>query len=193
MLVVLCGNGFIYLKAIKCEVSAEWIHSNYSCHAKSWSRNISTANVNFVFKKPVLEIWVTYFWYFLKIFKVIVTYEIFQKGEANTYYKYGTIYRKVFYAPRLEMCQLVNVTREQNIIVYYLILQVKTFNPKLIHNCPYNELIAKNFTFTESLFPDVIPTGDYKTEFHGSDRKNRTIFDVTFYANAKSSDPHSWG
>jgi hypothetical protein len=46
-------------KLIKCDVNQKFVHSNFSCFAKPYSRNFSTANVEVYLKNPVYEVFVS--------------------------------------------------------------------------------------------------------------------------------------
>jgi len=78
-------------------------------------------------------------------------------------------------------------------MMFYVLKQVKSFDPKLIHNCPYTNMIVRNFTVQENLLPDFVPTGQYKNIFHASDEKNNTISVGIVIASVTSSDKNSWG
>jgi len=108
-------------------------------------------------------------------------------------YKYGTIYRTAYHGPRLEFCQFVNITKNDNLAVFHLFEQIRAFDPKLIHNCPYTGLTVKNFTLREDVLPDTFPTGDYKIFTQYTDPKGKSMGNITIIASVKSSDPHSFG
>lgn len=46
----------IYIKAFRCNASEKFVYKNYSCYAKSYSRNYSTANAYGVAKFPLYNI-----------------------------------------------------------------------------------------------------------------------------------------
>ena len=54
-----CSDGFVYFKLYKCKCNLEYVYPNYTCFAKSWSRNISTYNHYAIVKKPLYELFVS--------------------------------------------------------------------------------------------------------------------------------------
>lgn len=56
-----CGNDEQEVKilSVRCNSSATFVHQNVSCFAKSYSRSISTVNVDAIFKLPVTDIYVS--------------------------------------------------------------------------------------------------------------------------------------
>lgn len=51
----------IYLAAARCNGSEKFIYPNYSCYAKSYSRNFSTVNIIWTTKMPLYNIFVRHF------------------------------------------------------------------------------------------------------------------------------------
>ena len=52
------GDGRIIFKFGKCYINPEFVYENATCFAKSWSRNVSTANMKLYFKQPITEFFV---------------------------------------------------------------------------------------------------------------------------------------
>ena len=50
----------VYIKAVLCNASSQFIHKNYSCFAKSYNRQLSTVNVYGLTKKPLNDLFVHY-------------------------------------------------------------------------------------------------------------------------------------
>lgn len=50
----------IYIKSFRCNVTEKFIHKNFTCFAKSWSRNYSTANAYACTKFPLYNITVSF-------------------------------------------------------------------------------------------------------------------------------------
>jgi hypothetical protein len=49
---------FASFKLLKCSFNSIFVYSNYSCYAKSYSRNMSTTNGYVMFKKPINKLYV---------------------------------------------------------------------------------------------------------------------------------------
>jgi len=60
------GKGFFNFKSFSCEASDEYFYPNFSCYAKSWSRNFSTLNGHFYIKKPFYKVWVSFLIFHLR-------------------------------------------------------------------------------------------------------------------------------
>lgn len=44
------------LKSLQCNFSVEFVYPNYSCFAKSYSRTVSTMNIDLTLKKPLAKV-----------------------------------------------------------------------------------------------------------------------------------------
>ena len=52
---------FASFKLVKCDCNEFFIYPNASCYAKSYSRNMSTMNVEVYLKQPIYEVFVSSF------------------------------------------------------------------------------------------------------------------------------------
>lgn len=53
------SDGILSVKKVQCDVNDKYVYSNYSCYAKSWSRNVSTGNLAIYMKKSFYEVFVS--------------------------------------------------------------------------------------------------------------------------------------
>lgn len=51
----------VYVKSLQCNSSEKFVHTNMSCFAKSYSWSQSTVNIAAYLKKPLNDIYVSYF------------------------------------------------------------------------------------------------------------------------------------
>lgn len=58
---VLATDGIASIKSLKCKTAEEFAYQNMSCFAKSWSRTISTLNINVTPRKPVNDLFASFF------------------------------------------------------------------------------------------------------------------------------------
>lgn len=120
----------VHYKLVRCNFSEVIAFPNYSCFAKSFSRSVSTFNLDVVFRKPMDN------------FTVIQqTYKTLKRNfsiqvRAVAYYKYGTIYRDVLHTPMMDWCALMR-EETQNTLIKYLFMTIKDSFPEIIHECPY--------------------------------------------------------
>lgn len=52
------GDGIAFMKQVKCIVNSKFVHTNFTCFAKSYSRNLSTGSIEIYFKEPLYEMFV---------------------------------------------------------------------------------------------------------------------------------------
>jgi hypothetical protein len=69
--------------------------------------------------------------------KVVLSSLLNFQLSMSLVYKYGTIYREVFKMPPTEICQFMNATQKDNLVVYQLLKIIKDVDPIAIHECPY--------------------------------------------------------
>lgn len=48
----------VYIKAVQCNGSSQYIYNNWTCFAKSYSRQLSTVNIRATLKKPMSDFFV---------------------------------------------------------------------------------------------------------------------------------------
>lgn len=141
----------IHIKSYRCNMSEKFIHKNFSCYARSWSRNFSTANAYFRTKMPLYNITVSYVSFRCNFFLTKV--RTFNQAYSIAYFKYGTIYRPVMGTPTVNVCKfsawLTNNKNAPNNAVVFLIRSIDASFPGLIHKCPYN-VRNTQITFTST-------------------------------------------
>lgn len=50
--------GIMWMKSAKCKINPEFIYLNYTCFAKSYSRNVSTMTYYLAYRKPLTHLFV---------------------------------------------------------------------------------------------------------------------------------------
>lgn len=130
----------IYIKAFRCNASEKFVYKNYSCYAKSYSRNYSTANAYGVAKFPLYNITESV-QFFLNFFIQPSFSTFFLQGYGILYYKYGVIYRQVLRSPVVNVCDfmkwLTSIETAPGALVSAVIRMLEASAPGLIHECPY--------------------------------------------------------
>ena len=117
-------------------MSARWIKSlfmitrlvlpNLTAEQSQPSRLICTTKSHFmqylweIFENSFQNFW----WPFIQV-------------KGSLLYKYGNIYREVMHSPRADWCTFLNVKKEDNLMLYQMVIIVKDRNPSLVHECPY--------------------------------------------------------
>lgn len=121
---------FCHFKVLKCVVSDQFVHPNFSCFAKSFSRNLSTVSYYLKFKSPIVKLhaWKNYRTRLRKNIKFF----IFQ-AEGILQFKYGTIYRQALTFPPLELCQFMK-SPDKNDKLATAIFKIGHFFPQ----CPFD-------------------------------------------------------
>lgn len=137
LLLVLChgDNHKITIKYVKCNASEEFVYKNFSCFAKSWSRNLSTVNVVAILKEPTTSVLVSvliFIYSFKNWYKVR-----FHQVEVKLLYKYGTIYREVMHTPTFDACALMDGKYNNKMLDQLVQFMLDSAGPDIIHKCPY--------------------------------------------------------
>lgn len=131
-----CSDGFVHFKSLKCVGSEKFVHSNLTCFAKSYSRNLSTINFQIIFKMPINELIVSCAILSTHL-EILKSSFLCTKIESTLLFKYGTIYRQVMTIPKLDYCQYIKVTAKENMLMYQLVRIIKAADPTIVHDCPY--------------------------------------------------------
>lgn len=136
-----CNDGFVHFKSMKCAGNEKFVHLNFTCYARSYSRNFSSINFRLVFKKP-LFVMIVSCTIVLSTFLYLAF--LFTKFDTTLFYKYGTIYRQVMGSPKIDYCENVKITAKGNLLIYQLVNVMRLADPALVHDCPY---IVKKYNF----------------------------------------------
>jgi len=108
-------------------------------------------------------------------------------------YKYGTIYRQVMNAKRLNFCEMMTSKSAIGKVYQQMIHIVRDSYPSAVHNCPYRELIISNATLNMHSAMSIFPSGDYKFIGIISNEKDPNIVTVTIYGSNVSPDKETFG
>lgn len=199
-------KGLVSVKSAKCFVNKQFVFPNVSCFAKSYSRNISTANVNTVFKLPLERIFVSLL---SKIVSVVANYFRLQVS-LQLQFKYGVIYRDAIKKKSLDFCeQLANIPKA-NLLVKEVLAVLKAHDPKTVHSCPFSvktlllqivftgylifqELVIKNFTLNTKYMKSVFPTGDYKYNIFVKNGFQVPLFNLSTVVSFKKPNRDTFG
>lgn len=129
----------VTMRGVQCNVSEKYFYKNYSCWAKSYSRNISTTNIIATARMPLDKLRVSFNEQMI-LFRTPLGFQgIKQKYfQANfrLFYKYGTIYRQVLNCSNIDVCALVE-EETTNVLLWQLQALVRDNAPGLLHSCPY--------------------------------------------------------
>lgn len=129
----------INVGAVRCNMSEQFVYKNYSCFAKSFSRNFSTVNIIATAKIPLNNLIVSSLDVILKIY----TFHNFQV-EPKLLFRYGLIYRDVITFPRMDFCDLTKKVQNNQNLTNRVISSFAKFMsasyPREVHECPYTVL-----------------------------------------------------
>lgn len=129
----------IYVGAVRCNLSEKFYYKNYSCFAKSYSRNFSTLNFIATSKMPLYNIFVSY-WNKNIIQKKYLIYN--EQAEIKILFKYGLVYRDVMASPKVDVCevnrQLLRSENPFNRFVFSIFTYIKDSYPQMIRECPHH-------------------------------------------------------
>lgn len=177
------------MKSVKCSINETFVFKNFSCFAKSYSRNVSTMNVKVYFKEPLNQVFVKFERNLAR--KVLNLY--FFQLTGNVYFKYGTIYREVLHSKKKDWCKSPQGDTSSDPEFRQIVKFFKIGAPETVHECPYNGFFMQNFTFKEKAMEAIFPTGDYKLQFRFWDINDALIFNFTLVTQLKSPNRDTFG
>ncbi|KAG5666832.1 hypothetical protein PVAND_014842 [Polypedilum vanderplanki] len=146
-------------------------YPNYTCYAKSWSRTISTMNGYMLLRRPISEAYT----------------------DSTLYYKYGTIYREVMKLPKFELCNLMELSKN-NILLRQIFVAAMAAAPGFVHPCPYEVIEAYNVSFPTHVMFSLFSQGDYKAVIKFYLEKDGPVMStITVIGTVESSIKESFG
>ncbi|KAG5671043.1 hypothetical protein PVAND_001261 [Polypedilum vanderplanki] len=80
--------------------------------------------------------------------------------SAQVLYKYGTIYRQIINVPKTNICELTKIIKT-NTLWRGIYDAAQKVMPGVIHECPYNEYVAKDISLNDLPIVSHFPQGDY--------------------------------
>jgi Protein of unknown function (DUF1091) len=131
-------------KSLKCSAKNETIVEFKFCRVKVFSRTSSGLAVNVTFKESLKR-------------------PIFVKLNMN--YKYGTIYRRIFDVPEIELCSTLKNVKKAPPFVKAFIEVLGDSIARLLEGCPYFGDLILLAEFDDSKWPSIFPTGSYRMDF----------------------------
>ncbi|KAG5666830.1 hypothetical protein PVAND_014840 [Polypedilum vanderplanki] len=169
------SHGRFTFKLFKCEPTEETLtvfaYPNYTCYAKSWSRTVSTINGYILLRRPISEGYC----------------------DAVLYYKYGTIYREIIKLQKFELCNLLELSKN-NIMLRQIFVAAMAAAPGFVHPCPYEVIEAYNVSFPTHVLFSLFPQGDYKAIIKFYYEINGPVLStITVIGTAESSVKESFG
>ena len=121
----------VKVRKVACKFSdMSLIYPNYTCFAKVYSRNVSTATVYYVLRKPRFSFYVRNYCAGREFS------QLFFQIQGILSYRYGTIFREVIRGPKIEFCQAVKFANESKLVREFFKLTESSV-PGMIHECPY--------------------------------------------------------
>lgn len=133
-------------KSMKCVSKNQTIVQFKYCRVKVFSRTSSALAINITYVKKLVK-------------------PISIRLSMN--YKYGTIYRRVFAVPEVEMCWIMkNMGSKQAhpFIKAFVDVMGKSLD-RYLEGCPYFGEINVLIDFDDSKWPSIFPTGSYRLDF----------------------------
>lgn len=132
-------------KSMKCVSKNQTIMEFKYCRVKVFSWNSSGLAINMTYN--------------MKLGKPIYV-------RMNIYYKYGTIYRRVFGVPEVEMCWILKNLKSKLVppFVKAFIDVLGKSVARFLDGCPYFGEVNVLAQFDDSKWPSIFPTGMYKME-----------------------------
>lgn len=149
------------VRYVKCNASKMFVH-NHTCFAKSYSRHISTINIDFKFIKPAKRIFVSQISIILKLLQIVISLQM----EAMLLFKYGTIHREVMRLQRHNWCAMLEDDQKNLMFRALNNVMVDSGGPECIHDCPYSVgiltvesfICLKNQFFLRSFSARTLPS-----------------------------------
>lgn len=136
----------LYIAAVRCNMSEQFTHKNYSCFAKSYSRTFSTLNIITTTKMPLHNIFVSHSIQFKPVHWIHNV-----QVDAKLLFRYGLVYRDVIRAPRIDVCEMTRRIQDKqdlaNRVIFSAFKFIKDSYPEMIHECPYNVPCSQNSIF----------------------------------------------
>ncbi|CAO1305631.1 unnamed protein product [Diamesa tonsa] len=130
---------------VECLASGKTLLPKHECFVKSYSRSYATMNINWKFNRPLTD------------FKFSVAME----------YKYVTTFRQVFKTKDVDFCYLMENKSIASTFFEMVISVIRESGlDSILHHCPYNDVIAYNFSMTGDSVFSVFPSGDYRCIEH---------------------------
>lgn len=178
---------YMKVKRLKCTSDFKFVYENLTCFAKPLNRNQTGINVDIWYKKPMTSLNVRIF-----KFNLGTLIEFDFQIEIITFYRYGTIYRQVLKAPKMDFCSL-NPNSQGIPLIKEVVKIVQNLDESLVHPCPFYGYIVKNKPLSISTLPSIFAQGDYKMTFNFTSKKDQGILFIEFLTSLISSEKHSFG
>jgi hypothetical protein len=100
--------------------------------------------------------------------------------------------REILSTPNLNWCEVMR-SSVSNPLYFELVKVVKNLEPKMVHQCPYNNFIIENKIPDISTLPSIFSAGYYKLWVNMTDRNLKTFFHVETLIDWVSSEKNSFG
>ncbi|CAO1313183.1 unnamed protein product [Diamesa hyperborea] len=146
---------------VECLASGITLLPKHECFVKSYSRSYATMNINWKFNRPLTD------------FKFSIAME----------YKYVTTFRQIFKTKDVDFCYLMENKSIASTFFEMVISVIRESGlDSILHHCPYNDVIAYNFSMSGDSVFSVFPSGDYRCiehKIHSKAHDLNSIFSVT--------------
>lgn len=171
-----CARMKVRMKAIFCrDVDQSVYNGSISCSLKATRDGTGYTTALYNFRKPASDFWMS----------------------IDTFYKYGTIYRSFpMMNLDVDVCAVMGSEKNFNIlsiIAQHVLRGYMDQMPGFLHKCPYHHQEGfRNISVDKvvnSIYPQIIPKGEYKLLVRGHSKANVTFGVVTMMLLLDSVDP----
>lgn len=171
--VIFCGKLMkVRMKALKCEdIDSTIYNSSTYCHLKPTRDGAGKTTILFNFRKPVNDLWV----------------------HLKSHFKYGTIFRPWIFEINVNYCDFKKNRNQIPKFANLLLTSLDKNFPGVVHKCPFfGEEGFRNISIdqiTSTMFPQIIPKGEYRILFRSHLTDNRTFSNVYMTFLVDATDP----